>query len=155
MSPDPPPNDDEEDKPQQGSAFADGSRVRMNFKPGGQSWYRGTEGGVSEHGLHVGFHDGELRFFKSAEARGLTETGLMKELDGDWRLIDNARVDDKACVLTTFKEGRMSVARMVGVLVGQNEPGLGSMVVHCAHYVDTDIFSEQQASVQSTRRRSA
>eukprot|EP00965_Chrysotila_dentata_P082258 2715014-Pleurochrysis_carterae.AAC.1 len=56
--------------------------------------------------------------------------------------------------LTTFKEGRMPVARVVGVLVGEHTHGLGGMALNCAHYVDTEIFCQQPTRKQSTRQRS-
>eukprot|EP00965_Chrysotila_dentata_P115464 3815630-Pleurochrysis_carterae.AAC.1 len=56
--------------------------------------------------------------------------------------------------LTTFKEGRMLVARVVGVLVGEHTHGLGGMALNCAHFVDTEIFCEQPTPKQSTRQLS-
>eukprot|EP00965_Chrysotila_dentata_P048522 1609397-Pleurochrysis_carterae.AAC.1 len=67
--------DGEEEGPKPAPAatlpFAEGARVQMNFaSPSNPSWYGGVVGAVSAGGAHVGFDDGELRFFPTEEAAG-------------------------------------------------------------------------------------
>eukprot|EP00965_Chrysotila_dentata_P152136 5027151-Pleurochrysis_carterae.AAC.1 len=49
--------------------FTEGARVQMNFRtPANPSLYGGVVGAVSARGEHVGFDDGEFRFFPTDEA---------------------------------------------------------------------------------------
>eukprot|EP00965_Chrysotila_dentata_P152470 5038949-Pleurochrysis_carterae.AAC.1 len=123
-----------------------GDRVKFNFTaaPGVDEWHGGVVGNKTDRGAHVGFDDGDLRFFEQEELNCLNEVWLflrmgVQEVGG---LVDNVVVTDQAVGVTTLKEGRMEVAKVVGVLVGTHDHGIAGLPVHVAHHVDAEAGGE-------------
>eukprot|EP00965_Chrysotila_dentata_P253077 6211051-Pleurochrysis_carterae.AAC.1 len=74
---DKPPVPDPMHKPLTVLDFTVGTRIQMNFKPLGSSWYGGVVGHVIRTAIYFGLDDGELRSFELEEAAGLEEAGLL------------------------------------------------------------------------------
>eukprot|EP00965_Chrysotila_dentata_P065557 2172193-Pleurochrysis_carterae.AAC.1 len=100
-----------------------GQRIQCNFKPFAASWYGGVVGMAEESCIYVGFDDGELHAFTDEELVGMGETGAFKILDAPGGLIDNEQIQDMAMRITSFKEGKMTSGKPVGVLVGEHQYG--------------------------------
>eukprot|EP00965_Chrysotila_dentata_P211836 6186667-Pleurochrysis_carterae.AAC.2 len=60
-----------------------------------------------------------------------------------------------AVSVTTYKGGRMTAARPVGLLVGEHPHGAGTLPVHCGHFVNVSAFDSAVSSSARARRRSA
>eukprot|EP00965_Chrysotila_dentata_P241620 6204387-Pleurochrysis_carterae.AAC.2 len=130
-----------------------GMRVQCNFAPTASSWYGGVVGLVGPASITIGFDDGELRTFTTAEVAGMTETGVLKPMEADGGLVNNERLQDRAVAVTACKDGRSPAPKPVGVLVGEHKHGVGTVPLYSAHFVDVSAFEPAPSS--RLRRKSA